>query len=408
MTPTLQFSAPPSPVRRIGLAPLMRLNMEGTDLKGLYQHLIEQATSNPEDSCSLLDASIILQFYGNNELAMQLQQEALRHHRHFRYPSKKEPKVKLLALMAPGLLMANIPVECLLEDSDIELTVLYATEGSFNPNDIPEHDVLLVAMSDQEESRPILDSWIPHLAHWPRPILNNPLYIGNVARDRAAKLLAPIPGVVSPGTLRISRNQLQTLINDTSPSCPLRREGIFPLLVRPIDSHAGNNLSKVDDIAALGLAINALPDHEFFITPFVDYRSNDGQFRKYRVMLIDGKPFIGHMAISSHWMIHYLNAGMAVDAEKRAEEARVMANFDSDFAQRHASAFESIYKTIGLDYLGIDCAETPEGELLVFEIEHSMVVHAMDSIELYPYKLPIMQKLFNAFHDMVAHAAQKN
>ena len=56
-------------------------------------------------------------------------------------------------------------------------------------------------------------------------------------------------------------------------------------------------------------------------------------FRKYRIALIEGRPFACHMGVSEHWMIHYLNAGMRESAPKRAEEACFMAEFDQDFAQ---------------------------------------------------------------------------
>ena len=44
------------------------------------------------------------------------------------------------------------------------------------------------------------------------------------------------------------------------------------------------------------------------------------------------------MAVGDDWMVHYLNAGMATDPVKRAEEAAVMAGFDEGFAARHADA----------------------------------------------------------------------
>jgi hypothetical protein len=113
------------------------------------------------------------------------------------------------------------------------------------------------------------------------------------------------------------------------------------------------------------------------------------------------------MAISSHWMIHYLNAGMFESAEKRAEEERFMAHFDEDFAIRHQDAFRAIYERMGLDYLGIDCGETAEGKLLVFEIDGSMVIHAIDPIDVFPYKQPQMHKVFAAFHEMLGNAIKR-
>jgi hypothetical protein len=60
---------------------------------------------------------------------------------------------------------------------------------------------------------------------------------------------------------------------------------------------------------------------------------------------------------------------------------------------------------MGLDYLGIDCGETSTGELLIFEVDSNMIVHAMDTAEVFPYKQPQMQKVFAAFRTMLIDAS---
>ena len=62
---------------------------------------------------------------------------------------------------------------------------------------------------------------------------------------------------------------------------------------------------------------------------------------------------------------------------------------------------------MGLDYFGIDCGETPEGELLIFEADVAMIVHAMDPPDLFPYKGPQMRKVFDAFRAMLEKAAER-
>ena len=90
-------------------------------------------------------------------------------------------------------------------------------------------------------------------------------------------------------------------------------------------------------------------------------------------------------------MVHYPSAGMT----KRAEEAAFMRGCDTGFAVRHAAAFRSLCDKIGLDYFGIDCAETRDGRLLLFEADVAMIVHALDPEPF--YKKPVMQGLFAAF-----------
>ena len=78
-----------------------------------------------------------------------------------------------------------------------------------------------------------------------------------------------------------------------------------------------------------------------------------------------------------------------------------MAGFDDDFAPRHTHAFQAIAAGMGLDYLAIDCAQTRDGKLLVFEVDTAMIVHALDSAEVFPYKKATMQKMFDAFRRML-------
>lgn len=82
-----------------------------------------------------------------------------------------------------------------------------------------------------------------------------------------------------------------------------------------------------------------------------------------------------------------------------------MARFDDDFAVRHGEALAEVNVRFGLDYVGFDCAETRDGELLIFEVANALVVHAMDDRSLFPYKAAQMQKVFGAFRDMLHRKA---
>ena len=47
---------------------------------------------------------------------------------------------------------------------------------------------------------------------------------------------------------------------------------------------------------------------------------------------------------------------------------------------------------IGLDYFTVDCAETKNGSLLIFEADNTAIVHDMDPPDIFPYKSPQMRK----------------
>lgn len=377
----------------IGLVELMRLAHAGIDISPIGQMLIEKSTQNPNDANAFLDLSYVLQLRGNRELALQVQAQAIELQRAY-VLSAKNPSLRVLALMSAGDLMANTPIEFLLENSEIELTQFFVTQDLFtvagNLNeDLPPHDVLFVAIAESEENLSLLKQLEPILKNWAKPVVNKPENIAKMARDSACQLLANIDEIEMPQTQRYLREKLSSQPFD------------YPIIVRPIDSHAGHDLEKIESENALKNYLVQQNYSEFFIAKFVDYRNEDGLFRKYRVMLIAGKPFLAHLAISQNWMIHYLNAGMAEDAQKRKEEARIMENFSESFAQKHAAAFQKIYQRTGLDYVGLDCSETPDGKLLIFEIDSCMIVHAIDPIDLFPYKPMHMAKLFSAFQKLL-------
>jgi hypothetical protein len=315
--------------------------------------------------------------------------------------------IRLLAFMAPGDFLANTPVEFMLEGANVTLDMVYVVPGLPLPQPLPEHDVALVAVTELEQNRAALSEIAALVPSWPRPVLNAPDRIARLTRDGTWALLESAPGLFFPMNARIDRDSLGRVARGELAIAAWLDGGSFPIIARPVDSHAGEGLARLDGRAGIDPFLRDQPACEFFIAPFVDYRGPDGLFRKYRVALIEGRPYACHMAISSHWMIHYLNAGMMESADKRAEEARFMAEFDGDFAIRHRDALATIAARIGLDYVTMDCAEMPDGRLLVFEAGNGMIVHAMDPPDLFPYKRPQMHKVFAAFEAMLRNACAK-
>lgn len=399
----------------IGLASLMRMAFPGVDLAPLGTQLIVRAGADPHitDANALLDLSVVLQLRGERELAMDMQAQALAAQRLYAPPMQRgsgdrsRASLRLLAVMGAGDLMSNSPIEFLLEDADVALNIVYVTDELNAFEDLPEHDVLFVAVAENEQNIPLLDRLSRALAAWPRPVVNDPARIALLSRDHNCALLKDLAGVDMPVTVRVGRPVLEPVSRGERPFSAVLGEGDFPVIIRPVDSHAGHGLDKLADATALLEYLNRAAESEFYVSRFVDYRDADGMFRKYRIMLIAGRPFVAHMGISAHWMIHYLNAGMAESADKRDEEARFMQGFDEGFAVRHATALREIFERVGLDYLGVDCAETAEGKLLVFEVDSCMIVHAIDPVAVFPYKQPQMQKLFDGFTQMLGHAMQR-
>lgn len=385
----------------LGLAPFLRMSIAGVDFLPIGQAMLAEAQQNPDNANLWMNLSTVMLCLGQRELGLAIQAQALEMRRVYHLAASRQPaRFRLLMLMAPGDLAANTPLDCLLEDSDIDLDFYYVSPGMPLASPVPEHNALIVGISAADESRDMLVALEQALADWAKPVINAPWHIPTTDRNAASVLLRNAPGLVIPPTLRASRQALQDIAAAGARLSELFEGCDFPLILRPVGSQAGHDLDKIGCAEEIPAYLSKVAGDEFFLSRFIDYSGADGLFRKFRIALIDGVAFACHMAVSSHWMVHYVNADMYEDTQKRAEEASFMAHFD-DFAKRHREALHAIYKRTNLDYLCIDCAETPDGQLLIFEIDHAMVVHAMDPEDLFPYKQPYMQKVKNAFRDFL-------
>jgi hypothetical protein len=395
----------------LGNGSLIKFTSDGGDVNKVFDFFSGEVRKSPDDAASLLDLALLHLISQRKEEAYRVQAEALERQQLFRVLGTKAEEIvtrrRVLALVAPGDFMNNAQLEFLLDGSDIGLDVLYVIPGKPLPLALPEHDVVFCAVNESDENLPILERIARLLPAWPRPVLNDPEKIKCLTRDGIASLFADSPNICAPKIARVGLSDLRRLANRNVSLDALLPGVDFPILARPVGSHCGKNLEKIDSPELLTNYLEGLEgdENDFFLAAFMDYRGVDGPFRKYRVALIDGVPFLCHMAPSEQWKIHYINVGMAENASKRAEEAQAMQTFDSDFARRHGAAFAHLCERIGLDYFGIDCAELPDGRLLLFEAETAMVIHAMDSPTLYPYKQEQMAKVFHAFRAMIDRAS---
>jgi hypothetical protein len=393
-----------------GLATFARMVFERADLQPRFGALVDRVNADPTDAAALLDLSTMLLLTGASADGLRLQGEALALQTAYRRPpADGQPSLKVLAILTPGDMMANTPVDFLLAGSDIELISLYVAPGLRLPSPLPDHDIAILGVGESEANDLLLRSLAPLLPAWPKPLLNKEAdRIAALTRDGVCALLAGAPGLHAPQAARVDRRQLAAVAAGQAPLASVLPDAAFPIIARPIGSHAGTGLEKLDDAAALAAYLDGQTAEAFYVSPFVDYSSDDGLFRKQRIALIGGRPYVCHLAVSAHWMVHYLNAAMLENAENRAFEARFMETFDQDFAVRHARAFDALAERIGLDYFAIDCAETKDGRLLLFEADVAMIVHDMDPPDLFPYKKPQMRKVFDAFQAMLRERAWRS
>ena len=135
----------------------------------------------------------------------------------------------------------------------------------------------------------------------------------------------------------------------------------------------------------------------FYLNPFVDYRSADGQYRKYRVIFVDRKPYPYHLAISAHWMVHYFSADMEGNPGKMAQERRFLEEPGAVLGARAMAAITAIGSQLDLDYAGVDFSLLADGRVLVFEANATMLVHRERGNGPLAHKNAHVQRIVDAF-----------
>ena len=308
-----------------------------------------------------------------------------------------KPVRSVLALATPGDFQANLPLAMLLDGSTLLHTLwiadaraVLADPRAAIPDHLPPIDCVFIAISEDSRHVRALQAADALAQALGRPTINRGSGIASLSRDGASRLLAGLPDTRVPAQRLGSCGDLRA---EPPP---------FPFIVRPQASHAGRALARIDDRTDLDAYLSGLPDDDLlYVAPFVDFRSRDGLFRKFRIVFVDRVPYPVHLAIHDDWAIWYYNAQMDRAAWKRAEEARFMADMDAALGARAMAALHAVARRIDLDYVGLDGAVLPDGRLLVFEIETGMIVHDHDPAELFPYKKRFIPRIFAAVADLI-------
>lgn len=234
------------------------------------------------------------------------------------------------------------------------------------PIKMPMPSVILNCIADPDSHGRSLERATELLEQARVPVLNRPQNVRKTTRDNIYRLFHGTPGLVVPRTLRLAPRRLddiRAVIADGGMTAPF--------LVRPAGEHGGTGLLRVDTEADLDqLERFAFDGRGYYLTEFVDFRSPDGLYRKYRLVMLDGRVYPRHLIASDHWNIHARSRStvMQNNLDLMAQERAFIDHPDRHFSATVGQALAHIRKTLDLDYFGIDCALTTQGEMVVFEI----------------------------------------
>jgi len=284
---------------------------------------------------------------------------------------------------------ANNLIECV---NLIEWVIEYATPDQYRQ--LPDYDLVFNAIGNpdmtEHSAQPVAD----FLKHCNKPVLNSPEAVARTPRHLMSQLFGDIEGLVIPAVWRVQQ-QGDWFINP---------DFQFPALARPLASHGGEGVFLVQNASELA-KVPLDRSGSIYLCAYYDYRSADGYFRKYRIIFVDRKPYPYHLAISEEWMVHYETANMSVPW-KLLEEERFLQDPAKVLGAQGMALIAAIGQRMDLDYGGVDFSILPDGRLLLFEANATMLVHPEEDHEELKFKNPYVQKIFDAFSELLTRTSE--
>ena len=274
---------------------------------------------------------------------------------------------------------------CVIPDTPVDVDLLRS-----------KADVVFNMICNADDGKVILPQALELVERLGRPTINHPRLIMNTDRETISRRLAGIPNCIIPRTIRVAGSALtEAALNKAFMNFQL------PLLVRVAGTHGGDDFDKVEDWDEIADFVAKNPEATYYVIEFIDYRSEDGFFRKYRVIFVDGEILPYHLAIHDDWKVHHFRTGMGNHAWMRREEERYLQDMGGVFNATRQDALRAMARATELDYGGIDCGLDRDGRIVVFEANASMLVHD-EKTEDFAYKNQYIAKIKTAFDVMVS------
>ncbi len=344
------------------------------DARAAYAHAAEL---DPRDAAARYALAELAYLARDGATAQTWFDAAFARERLFSPPLPQPGSRHALVLGLAGPWPRNMPLDFVIDDRRWTVHRWFLPDAAAATRPLPKVDLVINACGESVAGRAAIADAQRIIARLGTPYINDPARLRGLGRDTLADTLAGVAGVQVPAARRLQRGD---------------EGGTFPLIVRPVDAHGGRGLERCDTPAALTDYFARVAADAYDATPFVDYRSADGWYRKYRIVFVDGVPYPYHLALDEQWMIHYYRTGTAATPWMRDEEAAFLAAPERAIAGWH-DAVPALGAALGLDYAGIDCAQLADGTLLVFEADSAMLVHALDGTEEGRYKRAAVESI---------------
>lgn len=290
-------------------------------------------------------------------------------------------------------LVARLPL--VIVDWHIE----YANEA--HEQQLPPYDLVFSLIGDADGGTAALEAAVAFEARCRVPLLNEPRKVQRTRRHMIPDLLGGIDDLVIPRVARFPAAALKSATRDAV----LTTAGLhLPLLLRSAGKHGGESLEHVTTAQELADHCAAFADDDtVYVTAYHEYVSPDGFYRKYRAIFVDGKLFPYHLAISPHRVVHYFSAEMEDHPWKLDEELAYLDDAGAVLGARAMAALAAIGERMELSYCGADFSLLPDGRVLLFEANATMLVHPEDENGVLARKNPYVGRVLAAFDDLIWH-----
>jgi glutathione synthase/RimK-type ligase-like ATP-grasp enzyme len=388
---------PGHPMARVNLANLLLRANRHAEAREHYEAALR---INPEHAEAHQGLGAVLSDLGDHVAARRHFQQGFRNHAVSTLPYRgTNPPVALLQLVSSG--GGNIPTAAFLDDCTFLTSVIVA--DYLDPQVIlPPHQLVFNAIGDADLCQPALEAASRLIARTNAPVINDPRAVMKTGRIDNARRLSAISGVVTPRTIAMARD---VLAGHDGAAAIAERHFTFPLLLRSPGYHTGRNFILVEETGQLSAAAASLPGDDLLVIEYLDARGNDGNARKYRVMMIGGEIYPLHLAISRDWKVHYFTSDMADKPDHRAEEEVFLKDMRAALGDKAMAALQGIRDALGLDYAGIDFGLAPNGDLLLFEANATMVIAVPDADERWAYRRAPISRIIDAVVAMITRVS---
>jgi tetratricopeptide (TPR) repeat protein len=384
---------PGNPMARVNLANLLLRANRHVEAREHYEAALR---SNPDHAEAHQGLGAVLSDIGDRDGARRHFQQGFRDHAVSTLAYRgTRPPVTLLQLVSSG--GGNIPTSAILDDCTF-LTSVIVTDYLDPKTALPPHQLIFNAIGDADLCEPALEAAVRLVDRTTAPVINDPRAVMKTGRIDNALRLGALSGVVTPRTIAVKRDRLA---GPGGADAVAELEFSFPLLLRSPGYHTGRNFIMVERASELAAAASGLPGDELLVIEYLDARGRDGSARKYRVMMIGGKIYPLHLAISRNWKVHYFTSDMADKPNHRSEEARFLEDMRGALGETAMIALGKIRDALGLDYAGVDFGLAANGDLLLFEANATMVIAVPDADERWAYRRTAISRIIDAVGAMI-------